>query len=118
MSVFILQIVEGVFIGVLTAAIIALCKLMFSMRAEQRTTSDKMQMSILSMQKAEILRMFQRIVEDGKPVTLEEMEHLEHCYNAYTAAGGNGTGALLYNRILEYAVIKTKSKEDTNAEHE
>lgn len=65
----------------------------------------------MSMQWAEIVRAFQRHVEDGKPMTLEEMAHLDACYEAYHANGGNSTGTMLYERIKEHAKIVTKIDE-------
>ena len=44
-------------------------------------------------------------------VVPHEMEHLEACYGAYHANGGNGTGTLMYERIKKCAVIVTKVEE-------
>ena len=108
-SMFIFAVLEGVLSATLTAAIIALCKTVISMRKEQRENTHQMKLSIMSMQKAEMLRIFQRVVEDRKPITLEELEHLETCYKAYHANGGNGTGTVLYNKIVECACVKTRT---------
>jgi hypothetical protein len=75
---------------------------------EQRKANKLNEVSIRSMQRSEITRYFRMVVEEGKPVTVEEMEHLERCYNAYHEAGGNGTATLMYDRIKEHAIIVTK----------
>ena len=61
-----------------------------------------------SQQRAEIMRAFQRHVEDGKAISPDELAHLEACYEAYHANGGNGTGTLMYERIKEHAVLVTR----------
>lgn len=60
-----------------------------------------------SMQRAEIIRYFRIVVEQGNPITPEELSHLEACYQAYHNAGGNGTGTIMYNRVLEHVKIVT-----------
>ena len=47
------------------------------------------------------------LVEQGNPITVEEMQHLESCYNAYHADGNNGVGTILYEKIRDHAIIKT-----------
>lgn len=61
-----------------------------------------------SQQRAEIVRYFRIVVENGDPITMEEMEHLDACYNAYHANGGNGTGTLMYEKIKEHVHLVTK----------
>ena len=65
----------------------------------------------MSMQQSEIIHAFQRYVEDGKPMSLEEATHLDKCYEAYHANGGNSVGTLLYERTKQYAKIVTKIDE-------
>lgn len=111
MDNFAINIIGGVISGLTLAALVGLWKMLRSFIREQREANRRNTESIRSMQRAELLRMFQRVVEDGHPVTVEELEHLEACYKAYHANGGNGTGTLMYERIREYAVIKTKGGE-------
>lgn len=75
---------------------------------EQRKANKLNEASIRSMQRSEIMRYFRMIVEDGKPVTVEELDHLDKCYNAYHESGGNGTATLMYERIKQHAIIVTK----------
>lgn len=65
----------------------------------------------MSMQQSEIIHAFQRHVEDGKPMSFEEMKHLDASYRAYHANGGNDVGTLLYERTKEFAKIVTKVEE-------
>ena len=62
----------------------------------------------MSMQQAEIIHAYQRHVEDEKPMSIEEAAHLDKCYEAYHANGGNSVGTLLYERTKQYAKIVTK----------
>lgn len=111
MTPMLISIIGSVLSGITLAGLTALFRILHAFRTEQREANRRNTESIRSMQRAELLRMFQRVVEDGHPVTVEELEHLEACYKAYHANGGNGTGTLMYERIREYAVIKTKGGE-------
>jgi len=104
-----LNIVGGVISGLTLAALVGLWKMLRSFIREQREANKRNADSIHSMQRAEITRMFQRVVEDGKPVTVEEMEHLDALYAAYHGDGQNGVGTLMYERIKERAIIKTRT---------
>lgn len=109
MSLMIVSIVQAVLTSLLVAMVTALGAALMRFRKEQRESNRLMRESIASMQKAELMRMFQRVVEDGKPVTVEELEHLDSCYQSYHANGGNGTGTLLYERVRENAFVVTKA---------
>ena len=92
----------------ITAVVIPLLKKVVELSNAMREADKRNREFEMSMQWAEIVRAFQRHVEDGKPISLEEMEHLDKCYEAYHASGGNSTGTLLYERIKTHAKIITK----------
>lgn len=106
-----ISVFESVVGGLTLAALIGLWAMMRKFIKEQREANKANKMSIRSMQRAEILRYFRIVVEQGNPVSPEELSHLEACYNAYHESGGNGTGTLMYNRILENAKIVTIASE-------
>jgi len=95
----------------ITAVVIPLLKKVLDLSNAMRVADKRNREFEMSMQWAEIVRAFQRHVEDGKPISLEEMEHLDKCYEAYHANGGNSTGTLLYERVKAHARIVTKVDE-------
>ena len=105
-----ISIITGALTTVLGALVVALCRMMVAFMRTQRETDALMRQSIMSMQKAELLRMFQRVVEDGKPISMEELEHVEACYQSYHKSGGNGTGTWLYEQIKDHAHVVTKPR--------
>ena len=107
-QVFQMNVLENVVNLILAAMISGLWAYLVRFAKEQRKANKLNADSIRSMQRAEITRYFRLIVEERKPVTVEEMEHLEKCYTAYHDNGGNGTATLMYERIKEHAVIVTR----------
>lgn len=107
-SIFQLNVFENVVNVILAAMIGALWSYLARFVKEQREANSRNAESIKSMQRAELTRYFRMVVEERKPVSVEEMEHLEKCYEAYRANGGDGTGRLMYERICENACIVTK----------
>ena len=103
-----MNMVETVVNVLLTVMIGGLWAYLVRFVKEQRKANKLNADSIRSMQRSEITRYFRLIVEEGKPVTVEEMEHLEKCYTAYHDNGGNGTATLMYERIKEHAIIVTR----------
>lgn len=115
MTISIIAILETAVAAAIGAALVALFRKLNRFMAEQREANRRNAESIRSMQRAELLRMFQRCVEDGKPITVEELEHVDSCYQAYHSNGGNGTGTWLYERIRENAFVVTKAeRQDSN----
>lgn len=104
-----LNVIGGVISGLTLAALVGLWKMLRSFIHEQREANKRSADSIHSMQRAEITRMFQRVVEDGKPVSVEEMDHLNALYKAYSGDGCDGVGELMYKRIKDQVIIKTKT---------
>ena len=94
--------------GVTLAAVLAVWSALLKFIKEQKKVNELQADSIRSMQRAEIFRAFQRHVEDGVPMSPEELEHLERCYEAYKASGGNGTGTLMYEKVKTHATLVTK----------
>lgn len=107
-SIFQMNVFENVVNVILAAMIGALWSYLARFVKEQREANKRNSESIKSMQRAELTRYFRMVIEERKPVSVEEMQHLEKCYEAYRANGGDGTGALMYERIRKYAVIVTK----------
>ena len=103
-----MNVMENVVNLILAAMISGLWAYLVRFVKEQRKANKLNADSIRSMQRSEITRYFRLIVEERKPVTVEEMEHLEKCYTAYHDNGGNGTATLMYERIKEHAIIVTR----------
>lgn len=110
----------GIQVDVLTTALTAFIGIMVSgMWAylvqfvnKQKKVNEANKVFMRSMQRAQITHAFQRHVEDGHPITIEEMEHLDACYRAYHEHGGNGTGTLMWERIHEHAKLVTHINEE------
>ena len=60
-----------------------------------------------SMQRAEIIRYFRIVVEQGNPITTEELSHVNAAYESYHGDGGNGTGTIMYEKIMEHVKLIT-----------
>ena len=106
-----MNLAETIVNGILVLMIGALWGYLSKFVKEQREANKRNAMSIRSMQRSELTRYFRMVVEDKKPISMEEMTHVEACYKAYHANGGNGTGTLMYERIKECAHIVTKVDE-------
>lgn len=74
---------------------------------EQRQVNKANALANRSMQRDVLFRYFHIVVEQGMPITTEEMEHIDRCYTAYHDNGGNGTGTLMYERIKATAKLDT-----------
>ena len=103
-----MSIVGTIVSGISVAALVGMWTMFRRFIKEQRTANSLNRDSIRSIQRAEIIRYFRLVVEEQQPVSTEEMEHIEACYNAYHNSGGNGTGTLMYEKIRENARIVTK----------
>ena len=110
MSVSLVAILETVVSAAIGSALLALFRKLNKFMAEQREANRLNSESIRSMQRDAILRMYQSVVEEGKPITVEELDHLKKCYNSYHNNGGNGTGTYMYGKIIERAVMVTKAE--------
>ena len=110
MEAHVLSIASSIVSGVTLAGLLFIIRMLRHFISEQRSVNARNKAFERSMQRAEINRYFRIVVEQGNPVSPEELAHLEASYNAYTAAGGNGTGKLMYERILEHAHIVTTLK--------
>lgn len=60
-----------------------------------------------SMQRAELIRYFRIVVEQGNPITPEELSHIDSTYESYHGENGNGTGTFMYEKIMEYVKLIT-----------
>ena len=103
---------NDVIAGITLAAVLGMWGMMLAFIKRQNAVNAANKAFQRSQQRAEIMRAFQRHIEDGHPMTPDEMEHLEDCYKAYHASGGNGTGTFMYERIKRYAVLVTRAEED------
>ena len=106
------SIFETVIGGVTLAAVLGMWAMLLAFIKKQNAVNKATKDFIHSQQRAEIMRAFQRHVEDGKPITPEEMEHLDKCYEAYHSDGCNGTGTFMYERLKKHAVLVTRVYED------
>jgi len=79
---------------------------------EQRKANEANKMFIRSMQRAEIVRYFRIVVEQGIPITPAEMEHVDRCYESYHESGGNGVGTIMYEKIIEHLRLTTTATTD------
>jgi len=105
----------GILASVLSAVVLAILKKvsdsLSGFIAEQKAQNKRNNEFQRSMQRAELNRYFRIVVEQGNPVSPEELSHVTSCYNAYHENGGNGVGTIMYERICEYAKLVTEVKE-------
>lgn len=107
-----LTILVSVLSSLTLAGLTGVFKMLRDFIKEQREANERNEEFRHSMQRAEIARTFRLVVEEGKPVTREELEHLEATYRAYSGDGQNGVGTLMYERIKQNAYIVTKVDKD------
>lgn len=74
---------------------------------EQRRVNEANALANRSMQRDVLYRYFAKVVERGEHVTPEEYSHLEDCWEAYEASGGNGAGTVMFEKIRQSVVIDT-----------
>ena len=98
---------ETVATSVLCAGMVSMFIMLWRFIKEQREVNEKHKQFICSMQLAEMTRYFRIVVEQRNPVSVEEMQHLQSCYEAYHGGGNNGVGTLMYEKIRDHAIIKT-----------
>ena len=106
--VWILGILASILSAVIVVVLRNLSKTLSNFINEQREQNKLDNEFRRSMQRAEINRYFRIVVEQGNPVSPEELTHLENCYKAYHKNGGNGVGTIMYQRICEYAKLVTQ----------
>lgn len=102
---------EAIVTSVLTAGMVSLFAMMWRFIKEQREVNEMNRRFIRSMQRAEIIRHFRIVVEQGQPITPEELEHVHDCYKAYHNSGGNGSGTFMYKKIVAHAKLITSAKD-------
>lgn len=107
MEPFAVSLLEICVTSFLTAMMAGMWAFLARFAHKQKLSNDASREFERSMQRAEIIRYFRIVVEQGNPITTEELSHLEACYKAYHNAGGNGTGTVMYNRVLEHVKIIT-----------
>lgn len=100
--------------GMALAAMGFMGTMLMSFINEQRKANETTAKFQRSMQRSEINSYFRIVVEEGKPISPEELQHLESCYLAYHENGGNGVGTLMYERIMEHAKLVTRIGEPSN----
>ena len=105
----------GILASVLSALVVFLIKKLSDNFAkfvtEQRAQNQRNNEFQRSMQRAEINRYFRIVVEQGSPISPEELKHVTKCYEAYHDNGGNGVGTIMYERICEHSRLVTQVKE-------
>lgn len=110
MEPFAISMLEICVTAFLTAMIGGMWTFLVRFAHRQKLANDASRDFERSMQRAEIIRYFRIVVEQGHPITTEELSHLESCYQAYHNAGGNGTGTVMYNRVMEHVKIVTTAQ--------
>ena len=107
MVAWIIGVAASVLSGSLLAAVMWLVRTLNAFIKEQREENENNKRFIRSAQRAEIIRYFRIVVEQGNPITPEELSHLTECYETYHANGGNGSGTVMFNKILDHVYIIT-----------
>lgn len=109
-------IIGSVTSGLLLAGIIGLFKLMHSFMTEQRKANEEQRKANErnkefehSMERAEISRIYRNVVERNEPITVEELDHVSKCYKAYHGDGANGSGTVMFNKIIENVELVTSA---------
>lgn len=105
---------NDVIAGVTLAAVLGMWGMLLGFIKRQNAVNKANKEFMHSQQRSEIMRAFQRHVEDGKPITPEEIEHLDKCYEAYHGDGQNGVGTFMYERIKKHAVLVTHAYDDND----
>lgn len=103
-----ISIFESVVAGITLAALLGMWAFLVNFAKKQKVANNANKVFIRSMQRAEIIRYFRTVVEQGNPISPEEMEHLTACYESYHGNGGNGTGTFMYKKILEHVKMVTE----------
>ena len=55
--------------------------------------------------RADLVDMHRRYVVDGVPCPVSEKDRMDETYHAYHALGGNGTGTVLWQQVMEEAKV-------------
>lgn len=100
----IFQIILTSVIGLFVAA---LWGMMVGFIKEQRKVNRANIKANRSLQEAQLIALFHKVVELQEEITIEEFNAGKECYDAYHANGGNGAGTQMWERIKECARIRT-----------
>ena len=100
----IFQIILTSVIGLFVAA---LWGMMVGFIKEQRKVNRANINANRSLQEAQLIALFHKVVELQEEITIEEFNAGKECYDAYHANGGNGAGTQMWERIRECARIRT-----------
>ena len=100
----IFQIILTSLIGLFVAA---LWGMMVGFIKEQRKVNRANIKANRSLQEAQLIALFHKVVELQEEITIEEFNAGKECYDAYHANGGNGAGTQMWERIRECARIRT-----------
>ena len=100
----IFQIILTSVIGLFVAA---LWGMMVGFIKEQRKVNRANIKANRSLQEAQLIALFHKVVELQEEITIEEFNAGKECYDAYHANGGNGAGTQMWERIRECARIRT-----------
>ncbi len=107
MDALVIGVIGSVVSGLLLAAVLWMVRTLNGFIREQREENEANKKFIRSMQRAEIIRYFRIVVEQGNPITPEELSHLTECYESYHGTGGNGSGTVMFNKVLDHVRIVT-----------
>ena len=90
--------VQGV-LAIVTAMLTGAYTNMSKKLKKRDAETEAMKAGVRAVLHLELYRECQRLMELNR-VTTEDLKNVEYIYDSYHALGGNGTGTLLYNRIL------------------
>lgn len=78
--------------------------------AHSRYSSNKLiRDGVLAILHNKIYTLGKQYIERGFLLSIEELDDLEHLYNAYHALGGNGTGTEIFKRVKELPIRQERS---------
>lgn len=100
----IFQIILTSLIGLFVAA---LWGMMVGFIKEQRKVNEANIKANRSLQEAQLIALFHKVVEENEEITIEEFNAGKECFEAYHANGGNGAGVQMWERTQKYARIRT-----------
>ena len=74
----------------------------------EKAAEDESEKAIMegvrSLLRCELIRTHRTHVQRGEPIDLSTREFVQKTYESYRALGGNGTGTLLYQEILDIPI--------------
>ena len=105
-----LEIVNVILTSAIGAVVSWTAHSLINFRHEQTIANRATEMANRSMQRDVLYRYYRLVVEQGIHITPEEYSHVQECYEAYYANGGNSSETVMtvmFKKIRDLAVIET-----------